>query len=81
MAFIDKFHLSADDMIALHGDKKRNDLPVTCTMFDALDKVQRIHEDCKVLMQSGHETLALDIMETMTLHQVYMLIICQIQLI
>lgn len=69
-AFIEKFQLSSEELIALHGDKKRKDLPVTFAMFETLDKVQRIHQDCKALMQSGHETLALDIMETMTLHQV-----------
>lgn len=70
LAFIEKFQLSQDEMVALHGDKKRKDLPVTYVMFDTLDKVQQIHQNCKVLMQSGHESLALDIMETMTLHQV-----------
>lgn len=57
-------------MIALHGPKNKRDLPITNDIFTALDKVQKIHNDCKILMQSGHQTLALDIMEQMTLNQV-----------
>lgn len=70
-AFLEKFQLTPDELIALHGNKSRKDFPVTLEIFTALERVQKIHNDCKILMQSGHQTLALDIMEQMTLHQVF----------
>lgn len=69
-ALLQTFQLTQNDLIALHGPKNKRDLPITNDIFIALDKVQRIHNDCKILMQSGHQTLALDIMEQMTLNQV-----------
>lgn len=69
-AFIDKFILTPEELIALHGTKHKRDTPISLEIFVALDRVQKIHNDCKVLMQSGHQTLALDVMEQMTLHQV-----------
>lgn len=69
-AFLDTFQLTPDELLALHGSKSRKDFPVTMETFQTLDKVQRISNDCKILMQSGHQTLALDVMEQMTLHQV-----------
>ncbi|XP_022916394.1 conserved oligomeric Golgi complex subunit 6 [Onthophagus taurus] len=68
-AFLEKFQLNQDEITALHGNKHRKDLPITLDIFAALDKVQKIHNDCRILMQSGHQTLALDVMEQMTLHQ------------
>ncbi|KAK4876961.1 hypothetical protein RN001_009467 [Aquatica leii] len=68
-AFINKFMLTHEELVALHGSKQKRDLSISPEIFDVLDKVQRIHNDCKVLMQSGHQTLALDVMEQMTLHQ------------
>ncbi|XP_017780068.1 PREDICTED: conserved oligomeric Golgi complex subunit 6 [Nicrophorus vespilloides] len=68
-AFINKFQLTQDELVALHGSKTRKDSTVTMDIFKALDKVQTIHANCKLLMQSGHQTLASDIMEQMTLHQ------------
>lgn len=58
-----------EDLTALYGDPKKRDNPVTLDTFKTLDKVQQIHNNCKVLMQAGLQTLALDIMEQMTLHQ------------
>lgn len=69
-AFINKFQLTENDLVALHGSKNNKDITITNEIFSALDKVQKIHNDCKILMQSGHQTLALDVMEEMTLHQV-----------
>lgn len=69
-AFIDKFQLTPEELVSLHGNKLQRDLQVTPDIFDALDKVQRIHQDCKILMQCGYQTIALDIMEQMTLHTV-----------
>lgn len=69
-AFIDKFQLTPEELVSLHGNKLQRDLQVTPDIFVALDKVQRIHQDCKALMQCGYQTIALDIMEQMTLHTV-----------
>lgn len=68
-SFIDKFTLTSDELIALHGNKQKRDTSITIEIFKALDRVQRIHSDCKILMQAGLQTLALDVMEQMTLHQ------------
>ncbi|EFA00369.1 conserved oligomeric Golgi complex subunit 6 [Tribolium castaneum] len=68
-AFLETFQLTPDELVALHGNKQKRDAPLTNDIFSALDHIQKIHSDCKVLMQSGHQTLALDIMEQMTLHQ------------
>lgn len=69
-AFLSAFQLNTDELMALYGEKNRKDSPVGVEIFGALDRVQKIHNDCKILMQSGHQNLALDIMEQMTLHQV-----------
>lgn len=45
------------------------DVPITQEFFTVLDRVQSIHSECRILMQSGYQTAALDIMEEMTLHQ------------
>ncbi|CAH0546527.1 unnamed protein product [Brassicogethes aeneus] len=68
-AFLKKFQLSPDDLIALHGNKNKRDIYLTNDIFTALDNVQTIHNNCKLLMQSGLQSLAVDIMEQMTLHQ------------
>ncbi|KAF5304114.1 hypothetical protein FQA39_LY01899 [Lamprigera yunnana] len=68
-AFINKFVLTQEELVILHGNKQKRDLSVFPELFVVLDKVQQIHNDCKVLMQSGHQTFALDVMEQMTLHQ------------
>ncbi|KAG5883934.1 hypothetical protein JTB14_003756 [Gonioctena quinquepunctata] len=66
-ALLKKFQLSPEDLSILQGTKK--DVMLTYDIFSVLDKVQRIHSDCKILMQSGLQTLALDLMEQMTLYQ------------
>lgn len=66
-AVIEKFQLSPDELTSLHG--KTRDGPVTQELFTVLDRVHQIHSDCRILIQSGHQTVALDIMEQMTMHQ------------
>ncbi|XP_066140441.1 conserved oligomeric Golgi complex subunit 6 isoform X1 [Euwallacea fornicatus] len=68
-AFLKTFQLQPQDISALYGDQRTRDNIVTSETFQALEKVQRIHTDCKILMQAGLQTLALDTMEQMTLHQ------------
>lgn len=68
-AFLKTFQLTPEELIALHGPKQKRDAPITNDIFAALAHTQQIHSDCKILMQSGHQPLALDVMEQMTLHQ------------
>jgi len=41
------------------------DRPVSSDFFSALHKAQQIHQQCKVLLQSGHQPTAFEIMEQM----------------
>jgi conserved oligomeric Golgi complex subunit 6 len=67
-AFLERFQLSVQEHQILYGATR--DTPITAEFFTILDRVQAIHSDCKVLMQTdGMQTAALDIMEEMTLHQ------------
>ena len=43
---------------------------ITDEFFKILDRVQNIHSNGRMLMQSGHQTAALEIMEQMALYQV-----------
>lgn len=65
--FLGHFQLSQADHQILYG--KTRDEKITPDFFRVLDQVQKIHADCRVLMQNGYESLASDIMEEMTLHQ------------
>lgn len=67
---LDTFQLNQNEICALHGNKLRKDTPITSDIFNALDKVQKINNNCKTLIQYGHQTLALNVMEQMTLHYV-----------
>ncbi|XP_058793235.1 conserved oligomeric Golgi complex subunit 6 isoform X2 [Phymastichus coffea] len=66
-AFIKKFQLNSDELAILHGSTR--DAPISEEFFTVINKVQDIHSNCRILMQSGHQTLALDIMQQMTLLQ------------
>uniref|UniRef100_A0A1B0DFS2 Conserved oligomeric Golgi complex subunit 6 n=1 Tax=Phlebotomus papatasi TaxID=29031 RepID=A0A1B0DFS2_PHLPP len=63
-AFLARFQLSAAEQQVLCGSR---DAPVTGEFFTVLDRLQGIHGDCRVLMQCGHHTAALDIMDEMNL--------------
>ncbi|XP_062131457.1 conserved oligomeric Golgi complex subunit 6 [Drosophila sulfurigaster albostrigata] len=66
-AFLARFQLSVPEHQLLYGNVK--DAPIVPEFFKVLDRVQSIHSDCRLLMQCGYQTAALDIMEEMTLHQ------------
>lgn len=66
-AFLSKFQLTIGEHQQLYGTSR--DDPIKLEFFDALARVQQIHSECRILMQSGYQTAALDIMEEMTLHQ------------
>lgn len=62
--FIKTFQLTPEELSALKHASITNDF------FQALERVQVIHGNCRTLMQSGHQTLALEIMDQMSLYQV-----------
>ncbi|XP_047368053.1 conserved oligomeric Golgi complex subunit 6 isoform X1 [Vespa velutina] len=66
-AFIKSFQLSQSEITSLHGSHRES--PITEEFFTILNRVQEIHSNCRILMQSGYQTLALDIMQRMTLLQ------------
>uniref|UniRef100_A0A1A9X3N5 Conserved oligomeric Golgi complex subunit 6 n=1 Tax=Glossina brevipalpis TaxID=37001 RepID=A0A1A9X3N5_9MUSC len=66
-AFLGRFQISVPEHQLLYGTTK--DAPIVAEFFDVLDRVQNIHADCRILMQSGYQIAAADIMEEMTLHQ------------
>lgn len=66
-AFIRKFQLSRLEISILHGQTR--DEPITEEFFDVLNSLQAIHSNCKIFMQSGYQTLGLDVMQRMTLLQ------------
>lgn len=66
-AFLSRFQLTIAEHQMLYGTNR--DSSITPDFFTVLDRVQSIHSDCRILMQSGCQTIALDIMEEMTLHQ------------
>ncbi|KAH8407553.1 hypothetical protein KR222_005318, partial [Zaprionus bogoriensis] len=66
-AFLARFQLSVPEHQLLYGNAK--DAPIVPEFFRVLDRVQAIHAECRLLMQCGYQTAALDIMEEMTLHQ------------
>jgi hypothetical protein len=68
VAFVNHFQLSPSDYQILFGSASKRDDSITKEFFDVLDRVQAISKECKVLLlQSGYENVAIDIMEQMTL--------------
>lgn len=65
-AFLTKFQLRPEEAKALRGTR---DGSIHQDFFQALDKVKKIHNDCKVLLRTNQQTAGLEIMETMALHQ------------
>jgi hypothetical protein len=65
-AFTEQFQLSNDEISALCS-KKENFLHKD--FFKVLEKVQKIHTDCKILLRTNQQTLGLEIMEQMSLNQ------------
>ncbi|XP_063226124.1 conserved oligomeric Golgi complex subunit 6 isoform X2 [Bacillus rossius redtenbacheri] len=66
-AFLRSFQLTPAEQVALRGVSR--DAAITHEFFVVLERVKKIHTDCRTLMQSGHQTAALDIMEQMSLYQ------------
>ncbi|XP_074655398.1 conserved oligomeric Golgi complex subunit 6-like isoform X2 [Tubulanus polymorphus] len=65
-AFLSKFQLSPDEINVLRGNRNGS---LHKEFFVALERVKRIHNDCKILLRTNHQTAGLEIMESMALHQ------------
>nr|CAG4638356.1 EOG090X03SX [Cyclestheria hislopi] len=62
---VDALQLSPAELSVLRG----SDQPITSEFFAALEKCQQIHHQCKLMLQSGHQITAFEIMEQMALYQ------------
>lgn len=65
--FLSRFRLTVEEHQCLYGSPR--DASITPQFFDVLARIQTIHAECRILLQSNCQTTALDIMEEMALHQ------------
>ncbi|ESO00870.1 hypothetical protein HELRODRAFT_112997 [Helobdella robusta] len=65
-AFLLKFQLTEEEKQAL---KTGRDGQLRSDFFTALVRVKQIHNDCKLLLRTNHQTAGLEIMESMALQQ------------
>ncbi|ORZ02308.1 oligomeric Golgi complex subunit 6 [Syncephalastrum racemosum] len=63
--FLERFTLSEEEIKILCSSA----YPIDDDFFQALDHLQRIHSDCKLLLMTQNQQAGLQIMEAMTLHQ------------
>lgn len=63
-AYSKAFQLSSSEVACLRSNN------VTPEFFTALHKTQNISNNCRILMQVGHQTSALSLMEQISTHQV-----------
>ena len=61
-AFLERFQLSKEEVGVLLGGAVGEGL------FTVLQRVKRIHEDCKLLLRSSQQRVGLEIMEEMAMH-------------
>lgn len=67
-AFLRKFQITSEELAVLQGENGNDFL--TYEIFNILDKIQIIHEECNALMKYGLQTLAVGLMEKIKLYQV-----------
>lgn len=67
-AFLKRFQISPEELATLQGEN--GNVFLTYEIFNILDKLQQIHTECKILMESGLQALALGLMEQVKLYQV-----------
>jgi len=63
-AYSKAFQLNSSEVACLRSNN------IAPEFFTALRKTQNISNNCRVLMQAGHQTLALSLMEQISTHQV-----------
>lgn len=61
-AFLTKFQLTKEEVGVLQGGVVGEE------MFSVLQRVKRVHEDCKILLRSSQQRVGLEIMEEMAIH-------------
>ncbi|KAI8892956.1 oligomeric Golgi complex subunit 6 [Globomyces pollinis-pini] len=64
-AFIQKFTLPSNDIKLLTSSSE----PITMSFFEALERLQQIHQDCKVLLIADQQNAGLNIMDSMNSYQ------------
>ncbi|CAF1462032.1 unnamed protein product, partial [Didymodactylos carnosus] len=64
--FIERFQLKPEELNALRATKDGYLHP---DFFNVLKRVKAIHQDCKLLLRTNQQTIGLEIMEQMALHQ------------
>jgi conserved oligomeric Golgi complex subunit 6 len=65
--FIKAFQLNSEEQAHLRGNQEGT---LSKDFFPVLARVNTIHQNCRSLLQAGHQTAALEIMEQMALYQV-----------
>ncbi|KAF6022935.1 COG6 [Bugula neritina] len=66
-AFLTKFQLTEAEIRALKGG--RDSHSIGKEFFSAVKRVKDIHQDCKILLRTNHQTAGLEIMESMAVYQ------------
>ncbi|XP_052778414.1 conserved oligomeric Golgi complex subunit 6-like isoform X2 [Mya arenaria] len=64
--FLARFQLKPEEVRSLRGAKAG---ALSQDFFQSLARVKQIHNDCKILLRTNHQTAGLEIMESMALHQ------------
>jgi hypothetical protein len=64
--FIERFQLKPEELNALRTTRDGFLHP---QFFNVLKRVKSIHQDCKLLLRTNQQTIGLEIMEQMALHQ------------
>ncbi|CAG0888778.1 unnamed protein product [Cyprideis torosa] len=65
-SFLNAFQLTPEETQSLKG---KGDSPITLSFFSGLERAKEIHRDSQVLLKTGQQEAALDIMEQMALVQ------------
>ncbi|XP_042874668.1 conserved oligomeric Golgi complex subunit 6-like isoform X2 [Penaeus japonicus] len=63
LAFVKTFQLTPEEVLIIKGSSR--EAPITQEFFTVLDKTQKIRNNTKYLLQTGHQKTALDVMEQM----------------
>ena len=63
--FLDKFELKPEEREVLNAPRNG---AISDSFFKVMDRVKRIHEDCKVLLRTSQQRAGLEVMEAMAMH-------------
>ena len=67
-AFLEKFQLTPEETEAISGSYRAQASTIDDRFFAAVERVRRIHQDCKVLLRTSQQRAGLEIMESMAMH-------------